>query len=115
MLLCVALLSDDAFTRLAAESSFKRMRIERPRQSWDEHPVFGKTTFRTSLSSWLSRTPSVGIRETLNCPEEPEQFGGEDASRIPWTIEGRLKNVRLQRCDEDERNHALKNSRRWCF
>ena len=105
---CGPPLTDDAFTRLAAEASFKRMRTERPRQGWEEHPFFGKTTCRISLSSWLSRTPSVGIRETLNCPEEPEKFGGEDASKIPWTIERRLKNVRLQRCDEDERNYALK-------
>ena len=101
-------ITDDAFTRLAAESSFKRMRVERPRQAWEEHPVFKKKSSRTSLTSWLAGTPSVGIRETLNCPQEPEQFGGEDASKIPWTIERRLKNVRLQKCDEDERNYALK-------
>ncbi|CAE7585574.1 unnamed protein product, partial [Symbiodinium sp. CCMP2592] len=45
---------------------------------------------------------------TLNFPKPEESYGGEDAAHVPWTIERRLKGVRIQRSDEDERNHALK-------
>ena len=50
--------------------------------------------------------PSVGVRETLNQPQPAESFGGE--TEIPWTIERRLKGVRVQKSEEDERNFALK-------
>ena len=52
--------------------------------------------------------PSVGVRETLNQPQPAESFGGEAAAEIPWTIERRLKGVRVQKSEEDERNFALK-------
>ena len=100
-------LRDEAFARLAAESSFKRMRVDRPRQSWEDNPVFGGSAFKSSLSSWLSMTPSVGVRETLS-PEPAVSFGGEDAAAIPWTISRRLNRIRVVRSEEDERNHALK-------
>ena len=102
-------LKDSAFVRLAAGTSFKRLRLERPRQAWESHPVFGGASYRP-LNSWARAAllPAVGVRETTNHPEPAENFGGEEASHVPWTIERRLKGVRVQRTDEDERNHALK-------
>ena len=102
-------LEDSAFVRLAAGTSFKRLRLERPRQAWESHPVFGGASCGP-LHRWAGAAliPAVGVRETINHPEPAENFGGEEASHVPWTIERRLKGVRVQRTDEDERNHALK-------
>ncbi|CAE7230241.1 unnamed protein product [Symbiodinium sp. CCMP2592] len=102
--------SDSSFSRLAAHSSFKRLRLERPRQAWESHPTFNRKSGSSSLHAWASAAflPSVGVRETLNFPKPEESYGGEDAAHVPWTIERRLKGVRIQRSDEDERNHALK-------
>ncbi|CAE7461664.1 unnamed protein product, partial [Symbiodinium sp. CCMP2456] len=101
-------LTDEAFTKLAADASFKRMRLERPRHCWENSRLFGGSSSHLSLSNWLARPPSVGIRETLNRPEPDEKFGGEGAAEIPWTIEKKLRGMRLVKCDEDERNYALK-------
>ncbi|CAE7237184.1 unnamed protein product [Symbiodinium sp. CCMP2592] len=102
--------SDFSFSRLAAHSSFKRLRLERPRQAWESHPAFNRKSGSSSLHAWASAAflPSVGVRETLNFPKPEESYGGEEAAHVPWTIERRLKGVRIQRSDEDERNHALK-------
>ena len=100
--------SDDSFRRLAAESSFKRLRLERPKQAWENHPVFCRPSYKTFGHVGQRFVPSVGVRETLNQPQPAESFGGETAAEIPWTIERRLKGVRVQKSEEDERNFALK-------
>ena len=95
-------MEDSAFVRLAAGTSFKRLRLERPRQAWESHPVFGGASYRP-LHSWAGAAliPAVGVRETINPPEPAENFGGEEASHVPWTIERRLKGVRrTQSCPQ---------------
>ncbi|CAE7239638.1 unnamed protein product [Symbiodinium sp. CCMP2456] len=101
-------LEDGSFARAAAAHAFKKLRLERPKQAWENHPVFARPSARSVLKTGFLLAPSVGVRETLNHPEPLETFGGEEASQIPWTIERRLKGVRIQRSDEDERNHSLK-------
>eukprot|EP00439_Symbiodinium_sp_Y106_P035929 s7021_g4.t1 len=77
--------SDDSFRRLAAESSFKRLRLERPKQAWENHPVFCRSSYKTFEHLGQRFVPSVGVRETLNQPLPAESFGGETAAEIPWT------------------------------
>lgn len=101
-------LEDSSFAKLAAAHAFKKLRLERPKQAWENHPVFARPSARSVANTRILLAPSVGVRETLNHPEPLEAFGGEEASQIPWTIERRLKGVRIQRSDEDERNHSLK-------
>ncbi|CAE7224910.1 unnamed protein product [Symbiodinium natans] len=103
-----ARLSDEAFVKLAAEMSFKKLRAEGPKQAWQDHPVFGGDPFTASLTSWLAMTPSVGIRETVNPPDPDVELGSDDFQEIPWTVQRRLQRIRIVRSDEDERNHALK-------
>ncbi|CAE6973331.1 unnamed protein product [Symbiodinium natans] len=103
-----ARLSDEAFVKLAAEMSFKKLRAEGPKQAWQDHPVFGGDPFTASLTSWLAMTPSVGIRETVNPPDPDVELRSDDFQEIPWTVQRRLQRIRIVRSDEDERNHALK-------
>ena len=82
--------------------------MERPKQAWESHPVFRRASPWTAINAARFSGPSVGVRETLNQPVPEENYGGEDASTIPWTLERRLRGVRVQKREEDERNHALK-------
>ena len=73
------------------KSSFKRLRLERPKQAWESHPVFRRASPWTAINAARFSGPSVGVRETLNQPVPEENYGGEDASTIPWTLERRLR------------------------
>ena len=49
--------SDDSFRRLAAESSFKRLRLERPKQAWENHSCFLQTIVQVLCACWAAFCP----------------------------------------------------------
>ena len=93
----------------------KKARVERPRQPWESGPfgeVFGNFSDRNSHEEWLwaNAFSEVGLQESLDPPRAAPSLPTSDEG-LSWVVEKRLQHFRLEKSDEDLRNHAVNRLR----